>query len=214
MERVGRWLFTLSAVVNSLVLALTVGVEGVRSYERADGIAAVLHYDELGNFHPMISLRSECGSVVLAMDTINFRSGKPVTISAFRFPDRISFFSRLTPVPVSTLADQDAKSHRAFGFGTWIQGSLLYADGSGQMAPPTPRVPSRAIADQRSWFLPHWFLIILSTFLPILWLRRTVIRRWRNFTGCCPICGYDLCATPERCPECGQAARECSTKEK
>jgi hypothetical protein len=34
-------------------------------------------------------------------------------------------------------------------------------------------------------------------------LQQENLRVDRVATGCCPACGYDLRATPERCPECG-----------
>ena len=50
--------------------------------------------------------------------------------------------------------------------------------------------------------LPAFTLAILST--PWVHTRiRHAIQRRRVRAGHCPTCGYDLRATPERCPECG-----------
>jgi hypothetical protein len=63
--------------------------------------------------------------------------------------------------------------------------------------------------------LPLWVALLVTAALPahrVVALARARIvharqRRWwraRN-TGLCPACGYDLRATPGRCPECGLA---------
>jgi len=51
--------------------------------------------------------------------------------------------------------------------------------------------------------VPFWFLMILAALLAIPRLTRRVERDRRVAAGCCTRCGYDLRATPEKCPECG-----------
>jgi hypothetical protein len=51
--------------------------------------------------------------------------------------------------------------------------------------------------------IPDWFLIALTALLPTVYLVHRRTRRSRQTTGHCQACGYDLRATPERCPECG-----------
>lgn len=50
--------------------------------------------------------------------------------------------------------------------------------------------------------VPSWLVALLLGILPAMWLRRWLARRGRG-PNSCPACGYDLRATPERCPECG-----------
>jgi len=50
---------------------------------------------------------------------------------------------------------------------------------------------------------PIWTLITITLLLPIVWLVVVIQHRRRSTTGRCQLCGYDLRATPLRCPECG-----------
>lgn len=50
--------------------------------------------------------------------------------------------------------------------------------------------------------IPYWFCCCISS-LPMAVLYRRRPRRQTARHGVCKTCGYDLRATPERCPECG-----------
>jgi hypothetical protein len=55
----------------------------------------------------------------------------------------------------------------------------------------------------REWNAPSWSLLLLTAPLPIVRLGAAIRRRRARAHGLCPTCGYDLRASPERCPECG-----------
>jgi hypothetical protein len=55
------------------------------------------------------------------------------------------------------------------------------------------------------FLVPYWVVVPACLISPALWVARRRRDR-REGTVPCPSCGYDLRATPKRCPECGKLA--------
>jgi len=58
----------------------------------------------------------------------------------------------------------------------------------------------------RAVFLPLWCVAAATAVTPLLWVHRRHRRKLREVTNLCVSCGYDVRATPARCPECGTVA--------
>jgi hypothetical protein len=54
----------------------------------------------------------------------------------------------------------------------------------------------------RGAWVPYWAVVLVWAILPVARVVGRLVNR-RGQSGLCPVCGYDLRATPARCPECG-----------
>jgi hypothetical protein len=54
---------------------------------------------------------------------------------------------------------------------------------------------------------PFWALALATGVVPVARVVRRALRQRVRRRGVCPSCGYDLRASPDRCPECGEVVR-------
>jgi hypothetical protein len=179
-----RKLFTLAAGA-SAVLCVGVCVLWVRSYRVEDTV-------EWRRVDGRRRLKSAPGHLVLAMDLADW-SHQPREFYGVTYERQSP-----TPAEVETVAmyalnigPSDSFVHRQWaGFAWW-------------------RWAGRGGSSIARLVVPHWSVVLASALVPLWWSisRWYVSRRRRRRAGLCPRCGYDLRATPDRCPECG-AVRE------
>jgi hypothetical protein len=186
-----RKLFTLCSAA-SLLLCVAVCVMALRSRTRTDGCGVYLRAH-------VLSAMSEDGVLELAVN--NVPSNEP---SFYRFS--LPFLAPLaSPPPTSqsipyddtlgTFWDQWQVGQHWELLGLSVEQRRLY---NAIAKPNDPALLQYALGIHYAW----WCAATLV--LPLVALRRALRRRHRGTAGLCPACGYDVRATPERCPEYGK----------
>jgi hypothetical protein len=94
-------------------------------------------------------------------------------------------------------------THRA-SIGTWTSAAHMHSWGFSKLGFTALWQPGDHGFVQRGVAVPWWFFTGVFAITPV----RRVLLWWQGRRharlGLCPTCGYDLCATPLQCPECGR----------
>jgi 4-amino-4-deoxy-L-arabinose transferase-like glycosyltransferase len=213
VKRIGRYiLHALTAL--SLLLCLAISGLWLRGYWIADSMARVTENGWLAgdgtvsdsqfvlHLHMWTSARG-------ALQFRNFRTemdGPMTWIFSTPFDRKPALsvgWHRSSADAAATAAN--LTTPRTFGFGherKHVEQELSLGETRAGF-PRQPGIPW-VIQDEHVVVVPHWLPLILTAIAPAsrcrAWLRNRTQRRQR---GRCAKCGYDLRATPQRCPECG-----------
>jgi hypothetical protein len=67
--------------------------------------------------------------------------------------------------------------------------------------------PPETWIERRNGRVDYWLPTVLLLIAPLAWLWLLRRRLAKPRSGICSACGYDLRATPDRCPECGAVGK-------
>ena len=171
--------------VLSLLLWVVVCALWVRSYWRGDGV-------NVWNRNHAAGMESRAGYLC------------PMVSNLYGETPGAVYWS----FPIGRLSDE-RRGRRAMAVGSFM-GFTYYEDsrpGSGislvaEVESAGLKVPQGVV--QRQWLsIPYWAVCMVAAVPGVLALRRRKRLSRMRAAGHCPACGYDLRATPERCPECG-----------
>ena len=179
-----RWAFASSCAL-SLLMCVAACVAWWRSYERSDKVVWTRDDGQR-------SLRSAQGEVVLSLYLADW-SDRPDKARGLRYTTDLptsGAFELMTPLLLCY--DPTAQVVR------WQRGGFAWSRRGS-----SDDLTATAVA-------PFWSVTAATGAMPLGWAAALLCGRLRarrrTRAGHCPSCGYDLRATPDRCPECGAAA--------
>ncbi len=183
---VRRRLLRLFSVI-SLVICLTTAVMWVRSYFRADYLTRKDYKESpTAAIQRVQALVFYQGSVSYYSYLVDDRSPLSESYNYWDFDDTENGWD---PWSISSTSFA-----RRLGFG-YEYSTQPAASNSGLITPMVFRIR-----------VPYWIIFVLTAIKPWRSIARFMRHVRRLRTGCCLFCGYDLRASPDRCPECGAAS--------
>jgi hypothetical protein len=197
MKRRGRS-FASRFTMLSLIASLALVALWVRSYRFVDRIElhSTSEFIERNN-----TIESIGGRIVLSRVTIRHLNQIPSPIGLVIFHQS----KKSASADIEHIALSDDRILATQGWGLWGFGIVKM---SFQQSSSTKwrRLPSNDILEDRyvDFAIPDWSIVLLMLVLPLIGVWNfTRARRSLFQSGHCHECGYDLRATPDRCPECG-----------
>jgi hypothetical protein len=188
MKRFRRWLFkTIS--VGSLLVGLGMLVLMIRSFFVCDEVSL--------NFHELYSISTPTASIDVGLAEVVVRRLAQSRTGAI--------YSEVEQNPLGNSGPIFLyHRHTAERMGFWFH--FIHIDDAMKFVPLRPWKPGTSSTSEnlthRIWvfIIPDWVILICAGAL--CWYSA---RRYKNERrpGYCDVCGYDLRATPSRCPECG-----------
>jgi hypothetical protein len=187
VRRLARHVFTLAAAL-SLLLGVAVGVAWVRSYWWVERVT----WQRIDG-RPWIE--SAPGRLRIALWVAN-HANLPESGRGFRYTRDEARYAGGDEWFLQPLFG-DRYATRKFGPLLWHT----------RQPPLSHVIHARVI-------VPFWWIVVGMSILPLTWTIRRLRFRRRKQRGLCPTCGYDLRATPDRCPECGTPAAAATIPER
>jgi hypothetical protein len=182
MKRLLRILLKTSTLVSLVALAVSLCL-WVRSYWRSDSVT--VDWSEASIHSPAEYLTRSVGVATRRGGLWCYRArySGSIYVDNRPGPTRVRFesFKAHADHYLPDSAADPARWHGGFAYG-WISSA----------------------EDVVGLRVPFWAIAVLSALLPLLMLWRYGRRRRRIDRRLCVRCGYDLRATPDRCPECGK----------
>jgi hypothetical protein len=132
------------------------------------------------------------GIIALGVSQRRFDSARDAEIFAAYYHHPDGFQKDPVPTNIGTFFPSSPFWNR-LGFGFLYEAPFRSSD-------PGPVAP---LISRWGIYFPYWFIVLLTAILPLMAIRATLKHRGNSHDALCRKCGYDLRATPDRCPECG-----------